>query len=51
MLDSVIRQWKYWRMSFGSDADHIDGLKYLVKTTSKGVYSFEMSKPNRFVFY
>lgn len=44
MLDSIIQQWKYWRMSFGSDADHIGGLKYLVKTTSKVIYSFEVSK-------
>lgn len=46
MLDSKIHQWKYWRMSFGSDADHIGGLKYLVKTTSRDFYSFEIAKLN-----
>lgn len=51
MLDSNIQQWKYWRMSFGTDADHIGGLKHLVKTTSRAFYSFEIAEFNSSELY
>lgn len=51
MLDSNIQQWKYWRMLFGTEADHIGGLKYLVKTTHGTFYSFEIAKLNSSELY